>query len=315
MSERFKIIQSEHLSSEPARWLASRANLVVVPHDDPKFDAALATADGLIVRTYTQVNRQLLDKAPLLRVVGRAGIGLENIDLPACRAKGVKVVYAPDSNTQAVVEYVLALICDALRPRVTVSEPIDRKAWEKLRQETFGRRQISDLTLGILGLGRIGKRVAQVASAIGCQVLYHDIVNIPLNQRHGAQLVVAPQLFEKSDIVSIHIDSRPANRGYVNADLINRMKRDVLFINTSRGMVVDAAALATFLKRNQNAKAMIDVHEPEPIEPGYPLLGLKNALLYPHLAGRTETAMTNMSWVVKDVLAVLEGKRPQFPAL
>lgn len=314
VTERPKIVQSEHLSAEPAAWLAERARLVVCPYDDPRFRDELGDADGLIVRTYTRVDGPLLKGAPSLRVVGRAGVALENIDIPACRTRGVEVVHAPGSNAQAVVEYVVCLLGDALRPRVTLDRPLDSQAWERLRAETFAARQMSELMLGVLGLGRIGKRLAQVARAIGFNVLYNDIVEIPNELRQGATCVDPERLFEACDVISIHIDSRPGNHHFVNAHLIERMKEDVLLINTSRGMAVDAAALGDFLKHHSQARAMIDVHDPEPFGADYPLLGLDNAVLLPHLAGRTETALVNMSWVVKDVLAVLEGRPPQHPA-
>jgi len=314
MAQRFRIVQSEHLSDIPASWLAERADLAVCPYDDPGFDAALAEADGLIVRTYTQVDAALLDQAPKLKVVGRAGVALENIDIPECRRRGIEVVHAPGSNSQAVVEYVLCMMCDALRPRIAFDRPLDNETWERLRAETFARRQMSELALGILGMGRIGRRVAQVARSIGCDVLFNDIVEIPMELRHGATYVTPEQLFERSDVVSIHVDSRPSNRGFVNAALIERLKDDALVINTSRGFVFDYDALAAFLRAHPQAQAMIDVHEPEPPPEGYPLFGLPNAKLFPHLAGRTETALTNMSWVVRDVLAVLEGVQPRHPA-
>lgn len=314
MNERATIVQSEHLSPRPAAWLAERADLIVCPYDDPRFDEALAQADGLIVRTYTQVNQSLLEKASHLRVVGRAGVALENIDIPGCRARGIEVVHAPGSNAQAVVEYVLCLLGDALRPRVTVEQPVGMDEWERLRATVFAPRQMSEMTLGILGLGRIGRRIAQVARAIGFEVLYFDVADIPDAARQGAMAVSVDELFARSDVITIHIDSRPANRHFVNVARIASMKPGVLVINTSRGFVFDTVALADFMHAHPHAQAMIDVHDPEPFDATYPLLHLPNVRLYPHLAGRTETALENMSWVVRDVLAVLEGRSPEHPA-
>lgn len=313
-SERPIVVQSEHLSPRPAAWLAERATLVVCPYDDPAFADHLSRADGLVVRTYTQVNESLLATAPKLKVVGRAGVALENIDIPACRKRGVEVVHAPGSNAQAVVEYVLCLVGDALRPRVTVDRPVPQDVWDRVREEVFAKRQISERTVGILGLGRIGKRLAQVFSAIGCECLYHDVIEIPEAQRFGATPVSPEELFARSDIITIHIDSRPSNRHFVNAARIALMRSDVLVINTSRGFVFDYEALALFMRENRAAQAMIDVHDPEPFGQTYPILGLENVKLYPHLAGRTETALENMSWVVRDVLAVIEGRPPKHPA-
>lgn len=308
------VIQTEHLWPAAAAWLAERCQLVACSHDSAEFRTLLAKARGLVVRTYTIVNEALLDLAPQLRVVGRAGVGLDNIDVSACRRRGIEVVYTPDANTQAVVEFVICLMCDALRPRTVVDRAVDASEWNRLRAETVASRQMSELTVGILGLGRVGKRVAKVASAIGCQVLYHDILNIDPEQRSGAAPVADEFLFEHSDVITVHIDGRASNRHFVNDRLLRHMKADALFINTSRGFVVDNLSLARFLTDHPQARAMLDVHDPEPFGPEYPLLGLPNATLFPHLASRTETAMQNMSWVVRDVAAVLEGRAPTFPA-
>ena len=122
---RHRVIVSEDLADAPAAWLAERVDLVHCHFDDPAFPGHLADAEGLIVRTYTQVDASMLQAAPRLRVVGRAGVGVDNIDLPGCWSRGIPVVYTPDANTQAVVEYVVCLLADALRPRLTVDGPVD----------------------------------------------------------------------------------------------------------------------------------------------------------------------------------------------
>jgi D-3-phosphoglycerate dehydrogenase len=308
------VLQSEHLSSEAAAWLAERCRLVACAYDDAKFDAELARADALVVRTYTIVNESLLKKSPRLRVVGRAGVGLDNIDVNACRARGVEVVYTPDANTQAVVEYVLFLIGDAIRPRQTIDRAVDAGAWRELRETHCGKRELAEMTIGILGLGRIGKCLTAVLTALGCRVLYYDLMNIPPAERSGGEPVDAQTLFREANVLSVHIDGRPSNAVFISAPLLNLMKRDVLFINTSRGLVVDSGALAAFMRKHEAARATLDVHEPEPFTSDYPLLGLPNVRLLPHIASRTDRAMLNMSWVVRDVVEVLEGRSPQFPA-
>lgn len=307
-------MQSEHLSEPASKWLADHCELVVCAHDAPEFSEAISKASGLVVRTYTIIDTKLLDKAPNLRVIGRAGAGLDNIDLAVCRERNIAVVYTPDANTQAVVEYVITLLSNVLRPRAILSSSVDINDWKYLRAQTCATRQLSNLTLGILGLGRIGKRLAEVATAIGCQVIYHDLLDIPSDQRFGAEPVSLEQLFSDADVLSIHIDGRASNDNFVSSALIDRMKADVVFINTSRGFVVDTNSLADFLGDHPQALALIDVHEPEPFGSDYALLGLANAKLYPHLASRTQSAMENMSWVVKDVVKVLEGEKPQYPA-
>ena len=309
------VIQTEHLAEEPAAWLAQRCRLEVCATDDPRFSGFLGQAKGLVVRTYTIVDEKLLDQAPALRVVGRAGVGLDNIDVGACRARNVEVVYTPDANTQAVVEYVFCLLGAVLRHPISLTEPVDADRWRQMRAQHSSRGQMSELTLGLLGLGRIGSRVAEVAGAIGFErVLYTDLVEIPPARRHGAVSVPVESLFAEADIVSLHIDGRPGNRHFVGRHLIGCMKPDVIVINTSRGFVVENRALAEFLGGNPGALALLDVHEQEPFGASYPLLGLANARLYPHLAAATKRAHVNMSWVVRDVATVLDGDRPRHPA-
>lgn len=311
--QQHRILITEPLASAPTAWLSERAQIAQQASDTPSFHEHLESCDGLIIRTYTRVNDALLDRAPRLRVIGRAGVGLDNIDVPACRSRGVEVVHAPAANTQSVVEYVLALLLPRLRPVEPIARALPREAWMKRREVTPGR-ELGSLALGILGLGRIGRRLAAVAGAIGARVIYHDLLEIPPAERWGAKPVDLTALFEQSDVISLHVDGRASNRHFVAADLIDRMREDVVLINTSRGFVVDSAALAEFLRAHERGQALIDVHDPEPFGEDYALLSLPNATLLPHLGARTREGMENMSWVVRDVLAVLEGRTPRFPA-
>jgi phosphoglycerate dehydrogenase-like enzyme len=307
------ILVTERLADGPFAWLRRSAQVTEASPNTPAFAAAAPNAVGLVVRTYTTVNDALLARLPSLRVVGRAGVGVDNIDLPACARRGVIVVNTPDANTQAVVEYVLCLLCDALRPRVFLDRALDQAAWDAARNEIAAQRQMSELTLGILGVGRIGTRLAQVAAAIGFHVLLHDLREIDASQCGGGEIVPLTRLLAESHVVSVHVDGRPSNRNFLNADRLAQLRPDVLLINTSRGMVLPASDLARFLAANPKARAVLDVHDPEPIAPNCPLLGLRAAFLAPHLASRSETAMENMSWVVRDVVAVAQGGTPRHP--
>jgi phosphoglycerate dehydrogenase-like enzyme len=309
------VIQTEELDPGPASWLAERADLQVCPHTDPRFGTLIGLAEGLVVRTYTPVNRAMLERAPRLRVVGRAGVALENIDIPACRQRGIRVVHTPGANTRAVVEFVASLLADALRPRLYLTEAVLPEKWHDLRRVYVARRQMEEMTLGIYGFGRIGSAMARLGAALNMRVIYNDLIEIPDKRRAGATPVPIPQLLAEADVLTIHVDFRPENKHLLNAAAFARLKPDVLFINTSRGFVVDPAALRAFLLANPGASAMIDVHDPfEPIPADYPLLGVPNARLSPHLASGTETAKRNMSWVVRDVWRVLSGEEPEWEA-
>ena len=305
---------TEHLADEASDWLAGRFEVVRAAVTDTRFAEVASEVEALVVRTYTKVDAALLAGLPKLKVVGRAGVGIDNIDVAACRARGVQVVSTPDANTQAVVEYVVCLLCDALRPRLFLDAPVEKAEWDEIRQDVVGLWQMDELVLGVLGFGRIGRRVAEVARAIGFTVMYHDLAEIPDSARHGAESVALSRLFAESDVLTIHVDGRPSNRRFVGAGLLAQLRPDAILINTSRGCVVDTDALAAWLRENPAASALLDVHDPEPFTDASPLLALPNAFLAPHLASRTMTAMDNMSWVVKDVAAVLAGRAPRYPA-
>lgn len=312
-----KVLITERLDEVCAAWLAERAEVVWVKHDDAGAMAReLPTADGMVVRTYTQVDRDLLGKAPQLKVVGRAGVGLDNFDLPACAAAGVQVVYTPDANTQAVVEYVTGLMLDHVRPRTPLPPGSGAEAFHALRNTEVGT-QLEEMTLGLLGFGRIGKRLGAVAHAIGMNLLVCDL--LPEAELRKAvdypfDYVDHAKLYAGSDVVSIHVDGRPENRGLVDAAALAGMRGHVLLINAARGMLLDHAALAEWAEGNPGATALLDVHDPEPPPEDSPLHGLSNVTLLPHLASRTGTALKNMSWVVRDVAAVLAGDPPTYPA-
>lgn len=328
-----RVVITETLDDVPARWLADRCDVAWARAEEARpLDDLLASAEGLVVRTYTQVNRALLARAPRLRVVGRAGVGLDNVDVAACRARGVEVVYTPDANTQAVVEYVLALILDALRPRESFDAPIPAERFHEMRRRLVGP-QLDGLKLGILGLGRIGQRLGRAAAALGVRVLANDLLpedglraavaGHPLGP-YPLEFVRADVLYRESDVLSLHVDGRPGNRAMVNEQVLAGLKPSCLLINAARGMLIDAPALGRWARseavRTAGGRAVLDVHEPEP-PPGpgadaaiYPLFGLPNVRLLPHLASRTPEALENMSWVVRDVAAVLEGRAARYPA-
>lgn len=313
------VIVTETLDKACADWLAQRVDLRWCSHEKvAEFDALLASADGLVVRTYTQVNDALLAKAPKLKVVGRAGVGLDNIDIPACKTRKVQVVSTPDANTQAVVEYVTALMLDAFRPRGTMPDHCTPEEFHHLRKVLVGA-QLNQLTFGILGFGRIGKRIGQVAHAIGMKVLANDL--LPHAQLRKAvdypfDFVTKESLYRDADILTVHVDGRSENRGLMNGASLAQLKASCMLINTSRGFVIDAPALAAWAKKSAAAggRVVLDVHEPEPPPVDYPLYDLANVKLLPHLASRTDIALSNMSWVVRDVAAVLAGEWPQYPA-
>lgn len=303
--------------SEPAplAWLKQQANVVELSHEHPAFLERVREADALVVRTYTRVNQSLLDHAARLKVVGRGGVGLENIDIAACRRRGVEVVYTPAANTHAVGDFVFGYILQLLRPWQPFRETAYAPAEFKRIRNTVRGRQLDELTIGILGMGRVGRRVGRIAaSGFGMRVIYNDLQDVIPKIDFPATSVDKPTLYRECDVLSIHVDGRRENRNLVGAAELSALRPTAIVINTSRGEVLDAAALAAALRENRLAGAALDVYDPEPPADTFPLLGLPNVILTPHLAARTQTALDNMSWVVRDVVAVLQGRPAEYPA-
>lgn len=309
MSNMPVVVVSETLNDRSIAYLSEHAQVVrTVPE---KVAEVVADADALVVRTYTQVDQSLLAKAKRLRVVGRAGVALENIDVPACRARGVEVVHTPGANTLAVVDYVMRMIIEMNRRFWPMAGPMSEKQFHAERKQVFGRF-LSSMTLGIVGCGRIGSRVGRAAHALGMKVLYNDIRPVELD--YSAEAVDKSVLYSRSDLVTIHTPLTPQTRKFINAEALSHFKKGAQFINAARGQSVDYPALAQAIRDGRVSAAVIDCHDPEPPPPDYPMFGLPNVILTPHIAARVPEAMDRMCEVVYDIVAVLEGKPPQFPA-
>ena len=309
------VLVTEGSDAVPLQWLKEHARVIEAAPESPEFAAALPDVQGMVVRTYTKVDGALLAKAPKLKVVGRGGVGIENIDVAACRARGVEVVYTPDANTLAVGDFVVGYALQLLRPwnffRDAAYSPADFK---KIRNTVRGV-QLNELTIGILGMGRVGRRVGHLfANGFGTRVIYNDLLDVQSQLKFPATPVDKATLYREADILTLHVDMKPGNHNLVGAAQLATMKKTAIVINTSRGEVLDAAALANAIREKKIAGAALDVFAPEPPAADFPLLGFPNVLLTPHLAARTFTAIENMSWVVKDVVGVLSGSPPRYPA-
>jgi phosphoglycerate dehydrogenase-like enzyme len=304
------VLITESIAPAPLRWLEQHAEVLT---GQPSPDL-LAQIQALIVRTYTRVDSELLELAPALRVVARAGVGLDNIDLDACRARSIPVVYTPDANTHAVAEYVISMMIQALRPIDRLRAPLDDRRWQQVRAEAVTPRSCVGARLGIIGFGRIGSSVARTAAAMGMQVRYTDLREIDPADRHGAAPCDLAEIARDSDVVSVHVDARTGNQHLLDASFFRSLRSDAVLINTARGSVLDTNAAAAFAATHPEARLVLDVFDPEPIEPDSPLWGLDNAVLTPHIAAGTAGAKEAMSWVVRDVVRVLNNQAPTHPA-
>ena len=301
------VVFTEGSHPVPKAWLAGRCRV-----SDEAGD--LADADAAVVRTYTTVDDAWLDAAPRLKVVGRGGVGLDSIDVAACRRRGVEVVYTPDANTRAVAEFVHGLMIALVRPwHVMRPDLPDAAGFARFRKDAG--HHLCDLTLGILGMGRVGNALAKIAvNGFGMRVIYHDVLDVT-PAVPAAEAVDFDRLLAGCDVLSVHVDGRPENRHLIDDEALARGRFRWL-VNTSRGMVIDPAAVADVLGGRLEGVAL-DVYAPEPppADSSYTRLAADpRAILTPHMASRTGPAVENMSWVVRDVWRVLQGGRPEHPA-
>jgi phosphoglycerate dehydrogenase-like enzyme len=303
------ILVSEPLNENSLDYLRQHGTVITCEAEDASDH--IADADALVVRSYTQVDESLLAKAAKLKVIGRAGVALENIDVPACRAHGVEVVHTPAANTLAVVDYTIGHIIAMNRRFWPMAGPMSADEFHRERKQSFGRF-LSGLTLGIIGAGRIGSRVGRAAVGLGMKVLYNDILDIELD--YPAQAVSKADLYAQSDIITIHVPLDNVTRHMINADALAMFKPGAQFINAARGACVDYHALADAIRSGRVSAATVDCHDPEPPTDDYPLFGLENVILTPHVAARVPQAVAAMCDVVYDIVAVLEGRQPQYAA-
>src|SRR4051812_3838845 len=265
MAELPLVLVTEDSDPTPLAWLRERARIVEAGPGSAEFDAALPDAAGMVVRTYTRVNAALLARCPKLKVVGRGGVGIENIDVQACRARGIEVVYTPDAITLAVGDFVIGYVLQLLRPWAFFRERAYTPKEFKRVRNTLRGVQLNELTIGVLGMGRVGRRVGTIAAnGFGMRVIYNDLLDVRSRLTFPATAVDPPTLFREADIVTLHVDMKPGNRHLVGAPLLSLMKPTAILINTSRGEVLDAAALAAALRGKSIAGAAIDVFDPEP---------------------------------------------------
>ncbi|HQU51307.1 MAG TPA: NAD(P)-dependent oxidoreductase, partial [Casimicrobiaceae bacterium] len=228
--------------------------------------AAAADADALIVRNRTQVRGALLDACRRLRVVGRLGVGLDNIDVPACAARGIEVVPATGANALAVAEYVIATAMALLRGAYASSADVADGRWP--RAVLSAGREIAGKTLGLVGFGDIGRTTARLATALGMRIVGHDAVLPPADaawREARAEPLALDELVARADVVSLHVPLTAATRGLIGASRIAAMRPGVVLVNTSRGGIVDETALAAALRSGHLGGAALDVFEPEPL--------------------------------------------------
>ena len=303
------ILLLETVAEDALQILQKASDVRILAEYDQHYDAGALSniqVDAIITRGKGQVNPALIDACPALQVVGRCGVGLDNIDVAYATSKGIKVVNAPGSNSQTIAEHTMSLMMALQRNLYRSIAEVKAGNWAWRNQ--FEGDEIYGKTLGILGLGNIGKKVAAMATAFGMKVIYWDktatsadYISLPLDE------VIAG-----ADIITLHLPLFPDTRELINATSLGKMKKTALLINTARGQIIDQKALFEALKSGTIAGFAADVLTEEPPAKDDPLLTLPNVLITAHVGSLTSRTYTKMCVdTVNNILAIVSGEKPE----
>ena len=296
-----KVLVSDPLAEEGLAVLEAAQELEVEsrPGLSPgELLEAIVDVDGLVIRSGTQVTAEVLEAAEKLRVIGRAGSGVDNVDVGAASARGIVVVNTPEGNNITTAEHAIALLIALARhiPQATAS--LKAGKWEKGR---FKGMELFNRTLGVLGLGNIGRVAADRARGLGMQVVAYDPHIAPeVAQKMGVELVSLDELLERSDAITVHVPRTKDTTGLLGREAFAKAKKGVLVVNAARGGIVDEDALLEALESGQVGGAALDVFVEEPPPEGHPLVGHERVICTPHLGASTEQAQINVSTAVAE---------------
>ena len=306
------IVISEFMDADAVALLAETHEVAYDPELHERVDdlaSSVASADALIVRNRTQVDGRLIDAAPNLAVVGRLGVGLDNIDVGACRDRGIAVIPANGANANAVAEYVIGAVLMLSRGLFRATARVVAGEWPR---ESFVGTEVAGKTLGCVGFGATARRVAGLAQGLAMNTIAFDPLIDPADRVWGDTTPVElDALAETADFVSIHVPLTPQTRNLIDGAFMDKMKSSAVVINAARGGIVDEVALVAALKRGELGGAAVDVFEQEPVTAasGARWTGVPNVILTPHVAGVTvESNGAIGSFIAREVLTVLERR-------
>ncbi|MBI3698163.1 MAG: phosphoglycerate dehydrogenase [Acidobacteria bacterium] len=288
-----KILVAEPLAASALDLLRAEPGFEVIESNPKEYRAHLPTADALIVRSAVKVTSEVLDQAPCLRVVGRAGIGTDNIDMAVATERGVLVMNTPGGNAVSVAEHTLALMLALARSIPQASASTRAGRWEKKK---FLGTELRGKTLGVIGLGNIGVAVVRLARPFGMKMVAHDpYVAAQLAADEDVELVPLDELYRRSDYITLHVSLTNQTQGMLNRAAFAKMQEGVRIVNCARGELIDTAALDEALASGKVAGAALDVFAPEPPPAEYPLFARDSVVATPHIAGSTEEAQEEVS--------------------
>ncbi|TWT45195.1 D-3-phosphoglycerate dehydrogenase [Phycisphaerae bacterium RAS1] len=303
-----RILLAEPLEPAADARLAAGASVIRPPASDERsLIQHIAECDAMIVRTHNHVSRRVLEAGKRLRVVGVAGVGTDRVDVEAASELGIAVLNTAHASSDAVAEFTIALMLELLRPVGRLYAAYKSGCYAASRAQPHGV-ELRGLCVGIVGMGRIGSRVARLCSAgFECRVLYNDIVEVgPFP--FAAAAVEKIELWRTCDVISLHVPLTAQTRGLIDAAALAHFKPGALLINTARGPVVRLDALRDALRAGRLGGAALDVTDPEPLAQGDPLFSMDRCILTPHVAARTQAGLQGMFGIVDDVLEWLRAR-------
>ena len=307
-----RIVIAEFMDAAGVARLSAAHDVLYDPRlvdDSTRLRELARDADAFIVRNRTQVRGELLAALKRCKVIGRLGVGLDNIDTKACAARGIAVIPAVGANARSVAEYVIASAMLLLRGAYRSSDDVIAGHWP--REALSDGREIGGTVLGLIGFGSIGRVTARLAQGVGMRVIACDAMldaSDPAYVEAGVESTGLDRLLATADVVSLHVPLLDATRNLVDADRIAAMKPGAVLVNAARGGIVDEAALVAALKRGHLGGAALDVFAVEPLPAGNVFAGCPNLLLTPHVAGPSKESSARISALIAD--KVLEALRP-----
>lgn len=303
-----KVLVAEHISDEAVELMKKEGLEVDVKTGLKKEEILniIQDYDALIVRSQIKVDRDIIERAKNLKIIGRAGVGVDNIDLESATARGIIVVNAPGGNTISTAEHTIALLFALARKIPQAYLSMKEKKWDRKK---FTGIELRGKTIGVIGLGRVGFEVAKRCKALEMNVLAFDPYIPPERaQQIGAKLVDFETLLKESDIITLHVPKTKETSGLIKKEQINLMKKGVLIVNTARGGIIDEKALIEGLQSGKIGGVALDVFEKEPPDFNSPIFGFENVITTPHLGASTEEAQLSVGLIVaEDIINLAKG--------
>jgi lactate dehydrogenase-like 2-hydroxyacid dehydrogenase len=321
MADRPKVFVARRIPEAGLSVVTGATDATVWPDDLPpprdELLRSVAGCDGVLTLLTDRVDDEFLDAAgPQLKVVSNYAVGFDNVDVPACTARGIPVGNTPGVLTETTADLAFALMMAAARRLPEGDRYVRAGKWKTWGPMLLLGPDVHGATIGIVGFGRIGQAVARRAAGFGMKILYHDVhqADPAVEAEHSATFLPLEKLLAQADFVSLHVNLTPETRGLIDTEKLGWMKPTAVLVNTSRGPVVDGTALATALRDGQIFAAGLDVTDPEPIKTDDPLLSLDNCLVVPHIASASHATRSKMAeMAAANLLAGLRGERLPTP--